>query len=56
MNIPPSEARNLTFYEYTALLCNWEKIHSTEVDIPKLTVEQLRAREAKMAAKGYKVH
>ncbi len=56
MNIPPSEARELTFYEYGAVLANWEKMHSSEVETPKLTVEQLRAREARMAAKGYKVH
>lgn len=56
MNVPPSEARELTYYEYSALLANWEAMHSNEVDTPKLTPEQLRAREARMKAKGYKVH
>lgn len=33
MNIPPSEAKRLTLWEYQALLHNWNRAHSTGDDI-----------------------
>jgi hypothetical protein len=56
MHIPPSEARELTYYEYSALQSNWEAMHSTETEAPTLSGDQLKAMQARMAAKGYKVH
>lgn len=56
MNIGPSDARDLTFYEYTATLANWEAMHETGGNsLPDLTAEQMDAMSARMAAKGYKV-
>jgi hypothetical protein len=33
MNIPPSEAKALSLWEYEALLHNWNKAHDTGDDI-----------------------
>lgn len=56
MHIGPSEARDLTFYEYTATLANWEAMHESGGNaLPDLTNDQMDAMTARMAAKGYKV-
>jgi len=34
MNIPPSEAKRLTWWEYQGLLWNWNDRHSTEEEQP----------------------
>lgn len=34
MNIPPSEAKQLSYYEYQSILWNWNDMHSTEDEAP----------------------
>jgi hypothetical protein len=34
MNVPPSEAKQLSLYEYEALLWNWNEMHSPGDDAP----------------------
>lgn len=34
MNIPPSEAKALSMWEYEALLFHWNDAHSTDVQPP----------------------
>lgn len=54
MNIQPSEAKNLTMYEYQALLHNWQAAHSGDsADAPSLEATEERLR--KLEASGVKV-
>lgn len=50
MNIPPSDARELSFWEYDALIYNWNEAHGegdVEIVDPEVTqrhIDRLRAR------------
>jgi hypothetical protein len=53
MNIPPSDARELTYYEYSALLANWEAMHSNEPEpITDDDIEFEKSRADALAAIG----
>ena len=55
MNIPPSEAKRLTLYEYQALLHNWQAAHETEETIEPPSIEETEERMRRLEAKGVKV-
>lgn len=48
MNIPPSEANRLSFYDYEMLLWNWNDAHDQDSDAPD--PEQTIKRLAKINA------
>jgi len=54
MGIPPSEAKALTWWEYQAMLWNWNDRHSTdeqeEVEAPD--ADFIRRRQERLADKG----
>lgn len=43
MNIPPGEARNLSLWDYEALLWHWNEAHSTDGPIGTLDGEEMQA-------------
>ena len=53
--IPPSEAKALTYWEYTALRHEWNERHKSEGDLEPVeapTEEFVRARQAELAELG----
>lgn len=56
MNIPPSEAKKLTLYEYQALLHNWRAAHETGDEPPEPpSIEEAEDGMRRLEARGVKV-
>jgi hypothetical protein len=55
MNIPPSEARELTLAEYQGILHNWNRAQGGEEELEPPTQEKLAERRARLEARGIKV-
>ena len=56
MNIPPSEAKQLTLGEYQGLMHHWNEAHSSEeAELEAPDIETLEARRSRLEAKGVKV-
>lgn len=56
MNIPPSEAKRLTLFEYGALVHNWQAAHETGDEPPEPpTIEEAQERMRRLERKGVKV-
>jgi hypothetical protein len=54
--IPPSEAKQLTLYEYQAILHNWEQAHKTGEEQPEPpSVEETEERRKRLEARGIAV-
>lgn len=50
MNIPPSEAKQLSLWEYEALLWNWNESHSTDGDLDPPDPEMWASMRSKINA------
>ena len=59
MNIPPTEAKHLTLYEYGALIHNWSLAHGDGADAPPpLTddeIEETQDHMRRLEQRGVKV-
>lgn len=56
MNIPPSEAKQLTLAEYEGLMHHWNASHDTgEPELEPPSKEQIAKRRARLEAQGIKV-
>lgn len=56
MNIPPSEAKALTLYDYQALLHNWQAAQGPGDDPPEPpSIEETEARRDRLERRGVKV-
>jgi hypothetical protein len=55
MNVPPSEAKHLTLYEYQALCHNWAEAHSTEEDLEPPSIEETEERMRELEGRGVRV-
>ena len=57
MNIPPSEAKQLTLAEYQGLIENWNRAQgggeAAELEPP--SKEQIERRQRKLAAQGVRI-
>lgn len=45
MNIPPSEARNLTLWDYEAILTEWNRQRDTDPQPDPMTVDEFKRQE-----------
>lgn len=55
MGIPPSEAKRLTWWEYSALMAEWNARHAppeAEAEVEAPTAEQMEASARAAAAMG----
>jgi hypothetical protein len=53
--LPPSEAKRLTYWEFTALRHEWNQRHKADDEggsVEPPTVEFVRARQAELVASG----
>lgn len=56
MNVPPSEARELTLHDYQALVHNWQAAHETGDEPPEPpSIEEVENRMRRVEQRGYKV-
>lgn len=45
MNVPPSEAKRLTLWEYEALLVNWNYLHDTDPQPEPMSIDEFKGLE-----------
>jgi len=54
MSIPPSEAKKLTWWEYQALLWNWNDRHKLEDEHPEAPdADHVAMRQKRLVASGF---
>lgn len=56
MNIPPSEAMNLSLWQYEAILVNWNRLHSPDGDLDPFTEEDWLATQQFFAENPQYLH
>jgi hypothetical protein len=56
MNIPPSEALNMTLWQYEATLVTWNKLHEPDPQPDPMTVPEFQAMEQYFADNPHLLH